>query len=273
MIRIGMAQILIFPENINKNTKTIKEYVKKAVEKSCDIVVFPECSDFGWANPHAIEQAEPIPGNISELLCDLARQNKIYIVCGITEREENKLYNTAVLVDDTGEILLKHRKINLLTGIEDMYSVGDCVRVVNTKFGKIGVAICADNLMESDVIGHTLGRMGCQILLSPSSWAVPKSFFETGQKYGEEWIKPYKKLSETYKMPIVGVSNVGEVPYGAWKGWSCIGNSIATNGRGEVVKTLSFGRKAEELGILEFELIKNELMGTDLSRYAAERRK
>lgn len=265
MIRIGMAQITVFPEDPDRNKETIALYVKKASEQNCDFVVLPECSDLGWANPYAKAKAEHIPGNTSEFICDLAKNYNIYIACGITERDGDKLYNTAILVNEAGTILLKHRKINLVTGIEDMYSVGDCVRVVDTKFGKIGISICADNLIESDVIGHTLGRMGCQILLSPSSWAVSQEFLKSEKKYGDEWIVPYKKLSQTYKMPVVGVSNVGEVPFGAWKGWCCIGNSIATNSKGEVVKVLPFGRKAETLDILEVELEKNELQGTALA--------
>lgn len=272
-MRIGMAQIIVFPGDRDRNKREIADYVKKAAEKNCDMIVFPECCDLGWVNPYAGELAETIPGNTSNFLGDLATSYGIYIVCGMTEREKDKLYNTAILVDDAGEILLKHRKINLLTGIEDMYSVGDCVRVADTKFGKIGIAICADNLMDSDVIGHTLGRMGCQLLLSPSSWAVSEEFLKSGKKYGEEWETPYKILSETYTMPVIGVSNVGEIPFGAWEGWCCIGNSIATNSKGEVVRILPFGRQAETLEILDMELEKNELQGTALSHRVSEVRR
>lgn len=273
MIRIGMAQIMVIPEDRDKNLESIAHYVEEASGKNCDIVVLPECSDLGWANPYAREQAEPIPGNSSDLLCGLAQKRGIHIACGITEREGDALYNSALLIDDKGEILLKYRKINLLTGIEDMYCVGNRVQVADTKFGKIGISICADNLTDSDVIGHVLGRMGCQLLLSPSSWAVPEEFLKSGKAYGEEWKVPYRILSKTYKMPIVGVSNVGEVPFGVWKGWCCIGNSIATDSKGEIVRILPFGRRAETLEVLELELEKNELQGTALARETAGRRK
>lgn len=271
-MRIAMAQIGVVPENRDKNKNKIEEYIKKAAQEQCDLVVFPECCDLGWANPYARDLADPIPGNTSDFLCRLAKQQQIYVVCGITERCGEKLYNTAVLISDEGKILLKYRKINLLTGIEDMYSVGDRLKVADTKFGKLGVSICADNLEDSAVIGHTLGRMGCQLLLSPSSWAVSQKFLEEGRQYGEEWTVPYKLLSKTYKMPVIGVSNVGEVPFGAWKGWCCIGNSIATDSKGDIVKVLPFGRTAETLCVLEMELEKNELQGTALSRKVSEGR-
>ncbi len=150
-----------------------------------------------------------------------------------------------------------------------------CEKQTRYKYSPVhqDVAICcvpnAGRIMP-DVIGHVLGRMGCQLLLSPSSWAVSDEFIKAGKKYGEEWTIPYEMLSKMYKMPIVGVSNVGEVPFGAWKGWHCIGNSIATNSKGEVVKVLPFGVHAEVLEIIELELVKNELQGTALAQNISE---
>lgn len=264
-MRIGMAQILVFPESKEKNLDKIAEFVERASKEKCDLVVFPECADLGWANPNAGKHADPIPGDTSNSLCKLAREYGIFIVCGLTERKADQLYNTAILINDGGQILLKHRKINLLSGIEEMYSVGEAVRVVDTKYGKIGVSICADNLIESDVIGHTLGRMGCQLLVSPSSWAVSEEFLEERREYGKEWIVPYKILSQTYQMAVIGVSNVGEVPFGVWRGRACIGNSIAVYNGGKAIKILPFGRKAETLEVVEVELQKNRLQGTALS--------
>ena len=269
MIRIGMAQILVCPEDKERNLKKIEEFIRKASQEGCDLVLLPECSDLGWANPYAGEGAESVPGPLSGHLCSLAKEEKIYVACGMTERDQEKLYNTALLIDDTGRILLKHRKINLLTGIEDVYAVGNSLGVADTKFGKIGLAICADNLEESAVIGHTLGRMGCQLLLSPSSWAVTERFLQEGRVYGDEWKKPYQMLSRTYRMAVVGVSNVGEIPFGVWQDRCCIGNSIAADSEGNIVKILPFGRTAETLGILELELQKNELSGTALAEAVA----
>ena len=44
--------------------------------------------------------------------------------------------------------------------------------VAETDLGVIGISICADNFAESLCIGHTLGRMGARLLLSPCAWAV-----------------------------------------------------------------------------------------------------
>ena len=102
MIRIAMAQIQVWPGEIERNLRKIEEYIEKASRERCDLILLPECSDLGWANPHAAEGAEPVPGKTSRFLCELSRKYGIYTVCGITEKDGDKLYNTAVLVDDAG---------------------------------------------------------------------------------------------------------------------------------------------------------------------------
>lgn len=206
------------------------------------IAVLPECFDLGWAYPGAGRDALPIPGPRSELLCAWAREFGLYLAAGLTERDGDQIYNAAVLLSPRGEILLKHRKINILTDVEGMYSVGERLGVAHTPLGNIGLDICADNLEDSLVLGHSLCRMGAQLILSPSSWAVPPD--HTRPVYGDEWFAPYGELCRLYDVSIVGVSNVGAVTQGAWQGWSCIGNSIAMGPGGEKLAILPFGENA-----------------------------
>ena len=49
----------------------------------------------------------------------------------------------------------------------------DRLAVAETACGVVGVNICADYFPDSLDLGHSLARMGAQILLSPSAWAVP----------------------------------------------------------------------------------------------------
>lgn len=93
------------------------------------------------------------------LIKKIAAENKVFLVAGLTEREQEKIYNTALLISDGGEILYKHRKINVLTGVEDVYAIGDRIGVTETPLGKIGIDICADNSLNSLSIAITLA--GC----------------------------------------------------------------------------------------------------------------
>ena len=76
--------------------------------------MLPECLDLGWTNPAATDLAAEIPGPTSDVLCRAAREAGLYVVAGLTERAGSRIYNAALLIEPRGQILLKHRKINLL---------------------------------------------------------------------------------------------------------------------------------------------------------------
>lgn len=129
-------------------------------------------------DPSVLPDPQPIPGPHSDRIAAIARANGLYICCGLVERDGEHIYNTAILLDDQGRILLKYRKINVLDVAFDMYSIGTHLSVVDTKFSRIGVNICSDNYGDSLDIGSVLGRMGARLILSPSSGTVEYSVTE-----------------------------------------------------------------------------------------------
>lgn len=264
MLKIAMLQMKVEFHEADKNLSHAETLVKEAVTQGAQICVLPECMDLGWGTPKAAELAAPIPGKTSDALCKIAKENHVYLISGITERDGNDIYNTALLISDEGVILGKHRKINVLTGVEDVYSIGNMLSVIPTPLGKIGIDICADNSMQSLSIGHTLARMGAQIILSPCAWAVPADR-DPKKPYGMEWIMPYSHLSQIFGIPTIGVSNVGLVKDGSWAGWKAIGNSIAYDCHGNLLTMLPYGENAECVQVLDVELGTVEKLGTALA--------
>jgi len=267
-VNVGMIQMEVVFCQPKENLERAEKAVKQAVDKGAEICILPECMDLGWGTPRAAGLAEPIPGKVSDALCRIAKENQVYLVSGLTEKEGEKVYNTALLISDKGEILCKHRKINVLTGVEDVYSIGDRLCVTQTKFGKIGIDICADNAVQSLSIGHTLARMGAQMILSPCAWAVLPDRDPIKEPYGNEWHVPYSHLSGIYRIPVIGVSNVGLVTEGSWMGWKAIGNSIAYTREGKLLKVLPFGEDAECVEVIAVEPGENTMCGTQLAEYA-----
>ena len=269
-VNVGMIQMEVLFCQPKENLERAQKLVKQAADKGARICVLPECMDLGWGTPRAVELAQPVPGEVSNVLCRIAKENQVYLVSGLTEKDGGKVYNTALLISDKGEILCKHRKINVLTGVEDVYSIGDRLCVCETEFGKVGIDICADNAVQSLSIGHTLARMGAQMILSPCAWAVLPDRDPVKEPYGNEWHVPYSHLSGIYHIPVIGVSNVGQVTEGSWKGWKAIGNSIAYGRDGKLLKVLPFGEMAECVEVLSVEIGDTGICGTQLAEYAYE---
>ncbi len=268
---IGMGQMLVVGGVYQENLSRALKMVQVAREKDCSIVVLPETLDTGWLHPNLHEMAKPIPGATSDILCQAAQDNGVYIVAGITEKDGHKLYNTAILIDQNGEILLKYRKIHILDWVLDIYSVGTTLSVVETPLGTIGVNICADNFMNSLTLAHSMARMGADIILSPVAWTTEGTNDNTEQPYGDIWLKPYKTISELYDIAIVGATSVGVMDYGLWKGRKLPGKSLAVWAGGTQIMEGPYGIDAEALVVVPVTVKTKREMGTALTDMLKEK--
>lgn len=242
---VGMGQILVEGGRPADNLRRAVGAVAEAAARGCRLVVLPECLDLGWTDPSARELARPIPGPHADLLAAAAREHRVYVAAGLVERAGDRLYNAAVLFDPAGRIVLHHRKVNELDIALDLYAVGDRLGVAETELGTLGLAICADNFGSSLAVGHVLARMGAQVILSPSAWAVDADHDNANDPYGKLWLDSYSELARLYDVTVVGVSNVGPMTGGPWAGRKCIGCSLVVGPGGEVLATGPYGDRAE----------------------------
>ncbi|SRR5579884_745531 len=262
---LAIGQMRVEGGAVEANLQRAMHMIAAAGEQGCQIVVLPECLDLGWTHPAARELAQPIPGRHSDILAQAARQARIYVVAGLTERAGDRIYNAAVLTSPDGAILLKHRKINELEIAHDLYSIGDSLSVAHTPLGTIGIPICADNFPSSLALGHSLARMGAQLLLSPSAWAVDADHDNAKEPYGALWRSAYTTLATLYNMTVVGVSNVGWLSAGPWQGRKCIGCSLAIGPGGVVLAEGPYGESSEGLIVVPIEVAPSAATGTAIA--------
>jgi len=270
-VKLAMGQMLVEGGKLRENLRRAGQMIRRAASQGCQIVVLPECLDLGWTHSSALLLAAPIPGGPSDELCGAAAEASVYVVAGLTERFENRLFNAAVLVAPDGRILLKHRKINVLDIAQHLYATGDRLSVAQTPLGTIGVNICADNFPDSLCLGHALARMGAQVLLSPSAWAVDADHDPVAQPYGQLWREAYTTLANLYEMPVVGVSNVGWLADGPWEGRKCIGCSMAIGPKGDILAQAPYGEIAEALIVAQIELAPRSVTGTAIGEMLRQR--
>lgn len=248
-----MIQMLVRGNQVEENLSNALRLLQQAATESADIAILPECMDIGWTHPGSQVNADTVPGGKTfSFLQALAIKNKIYICSGLTERDGDKVYNTAVLIDNQGRLLLKHRKINELDIGKPYYATGDRLNVVDTALGRLGIMICADALPEDRSITTALARMEPAIILSPCAWAVPPGFDNRQTPYGQLWRDAYVPVAKAFNTFIAGVSNVGPIVAGPWEGWDCIGASIAINSKGEQQLQCPFGVDAEHIAYFDY---------------------
>jgi len=155
-----------------------------AMAPNARLALFPEfCfTGAGYRSvPDTLSVAVEIPGPEVARIQDWAREHRLFCAAQFLETEAafpDRVFNTAVLIDDRGEIILKHRKLQCVDifgalpdttpgsiyddyvakyGVEHLYAIAD------TPLGKIGVIICFEINMPEIVRAMT--RQGVEIIL------------------------------------------------------------------------------------------------------------
>ena len=230
-VRIAMAQILCIDGDREGNFVRIENAIREAGQENAEIVCFPETCLLGWTNKTAHERAKSIPGADSERFSQLARKYKVFLCVGLAEKADDDLFDSVLLISDEGKILLKHRKINILKELMDPpYSSGRDVSTVETRFGKIGLLICADTFDAP-----TLEKMSAakpDLMLVPYGWANRESAWPVHGKNLEDTVR---RAATQIRCPVIGTNLVGGISKGPWAGLVYGGQSVAMTDEGQLI--------------------------------------
>lgn len=171
-LKIGMAQISPVWLNKEKTIDKIKEYIIKAGEDDCELVVFGEALLPGYPfwvsmtdgakfdskvqkeiHAHYIKNSIQIEAGELDDICALAKQHKIAIYLGLMERAKNRgghsIYCSLVYINSNGEIKSVHRKLQPTYEERLTWAPGDGngLRVHDLKNFTVGGLNCWENWM------------------------------------------------------------------------------------------------------------------------------
>lgn len=163
-ITVAAVQMSIQPKEIGVNLKKAQQMMQKIFAKEyCDLVVLPE---------YCITASDIVLDVTSEPVIffkNLARKYKTYLVCGsFLKKIGKKYYNTSLLIDPKGNIILEYQKNNLWLSERENATFGDKITCVDTPIGKIGIIICWD--LTFPETSRKLARQGVDIICCPSYW-------------------------------------------------------------------------------------------------------
>ena len=266
--KLALVQMYVEPGELQKNLNHAEDLIAEAARGGADIALLPEVLDLGWTHPSAKTLAGTIPGGRSfEALSAAAKKNRIWLCCGIVERDGDVVYNSAVIIDSNGKLVIKHRKLNELDIAHDVYAQGDRLNVCKTPWGTIGLMICADGTAIDHVLARSLCYMGADVILSPSSWAVPPDHDNLRDPYGKTWRDAYIPVSKEFSVWIASASNVGPVTEGPWKNWKCIGCSLIIGPDGKEELMGPYGEHAEKIMFYNIKPLPRPARGTGWYNY------
>jgi len=176
-VKLRVAAVQIAPKlgDLEENIVKTCTFIEKAVEQEARLIVLPELSNSGYNfknRQQALECSEPIPnGPTIKEWEKLARRHGVWIIGGINERYEDKLYNSAVILGPEGYVG-KYRKLHLFAKEKLIFQPGDLqLEVIRTKDFAFGVMICFDWAFPE--VARVLTLKGAEIVCHPANLVLP----------------------------------------------------------------------------------------------------
>jgi len=128
--------------------------------------------------------AEPVPGPITSAFAEAAARHGAVAILNLFERDTAACYDCSVVIDADGKILGRARMIHITDypGFHEQgyYAPGDTgAPVFDTRFGRIGVAICYDRHYPEYM--RALALRGAALVVVPQAGAKdewPDGLFE-----------------------------------------------------------------------------------------------
>ena len=178
MNRIALIQLQSSTDKA-ANLKKARAFIAEAKSKAAALVVFPEFlmaySPDNQSAEELCELAEGIDGEFASSLRQAAKSADINIVATIYEKSavRNRVFDTALWIDNNGNIASIYRKLHLYDALgfkeSDKFVAGDdLVPPVKSVIGQFGIMICYD--LRFPELSRILTLLGANVILSPSGW-------------------------------------------------------------------------------------------------------
>ena len=236
---MALAQLAVEDGQLEHNMNLAAAAAEEAALQQANFLNLPEAADWGWLYQQARRDALPIPGPYTEFLADLARRNRLWVSAGCLEKDGDRVFNSAVILDRSGCIVLKHRKMDTLPWLtKHLYDQGEPgqVKTVDSEFGRIGLTICADNFNLANP--QRVADQGAWLLVAPHGFAAEPNRSEANAREYQEHIS---KVARGTGLWVVATDSVlGAVRGGAWKGWLHSGCSMVARPDGSCAVLAKF---------------------------------
>jgi nitrilase len=169
--------------NVQANLAETEKLIRTAVQQDAELVVLPEnYAIMGLKESDKVAIAEqPGDGPMQQFMAEQARKHGIWLVGGtipIRSDEPGKVYSTSLLYNSDGEMVARYDKIHLFdVTIEasmesytesETITPGEQVVVVDTPFGKLGMAVCYD--LRFPELFRAMVDAGMEICVLPSAF-------------------------------------------------------------------------------------------------------
>ena len=235
-VSVGLVQMTCTGSKQDNIQKAVEE-IGKAAAAGAQIICLQElfaslyfCDKEDHSN---FSLAEPIPGETTKHLQEVAKQKGVVIIASLFEKRAAGLYhNTTVVIDADGSYLGMYRKSHIPDDpgfYEKFYfAPGDTgYKVFETKFAKIGVLICWDQWYPE--AARITSLMGAEVLFYPTAigWEPDDKPDVKSEQY-QAWQTIQRSHAIANGVHVVAVNRVGREADTDFWGGSFVSNPFGT---------------------------------------------
>lgn len=235
MSKFLMAAIQVdTQDNKKENLAKLARYIDEAAGRGAKMVAIPENAHYIGSKEGTFENAEPIPGPMSEFFCSKAKEHGIWLNCGSIGEiipNEKKLFNTCLMINPAGKIAARYEKIHLYdvdikdgpsTRESDTKMAGNNIVVCDTDYCKVGLSICYD--MRFPELYRIMALKGAKVMFVPANYTL-----FTGKDHWEVVLRTRAIENQCY---VVAPGQIGKKP-----AFQSYGRSMIINPWGTVLTT------------------------------------
>ncbi|MGG6264020.1 Nit6803 family nitrilase [Leptolyngbya sp. AN03gr2] len=158
IVRAAAVQLSPVLFSRDGTTEKVLDAIASAAKEGAQLVVFPETfipyyPYFSFIQPPVLmgkehmrlyEEAVTVPSPVTDAISRAARSYGVVVVVGVNERDNGSLYNTQLVYDADGTLLLKRRKITPTYHERMVWGQGDGsgLRAIDTAVGRVGALAC-----------------------------------------------------------------------------------------------------------------------------------
>ncbi len=231
-LRVALVQ-LEARDDVDSNIAHAVALARDAAAGS-DLVVLPEYVQYRGTPEGWRRSARAVPGPTTDPFADVAREHGCWILAGTRAEVSGdplRPYNTAVVLDPTGRIAARYRKVHLFdVAVEDgpqttesaKVTPGEGLVAVDLAGTRLGLSVCYD--LRFPELYRALALAGAEVLAVPADFSA-----RTGRDHWEVLLRARAIESGAWVLAAGSCGAGGEGAIPAW------GNSMVVDPWGRVV--------------------------------------
>ncbi|AOK20040.1 carbon-nitrogen hydrolase [Burkholderia cepacia] len=164
-MQVELAQLTLVDGDVAHNTHKVIDTIERVdATGGTKLIVFPETTLSGFPTRDNISDvAETLDGPTLLAVRDAARRKGVAVAVGLAERDAGRFYNTTVLVDEQGDIVLRYRKTHLWASDVGVFTPGDRFATCVWNGLTVGLLICYD--IEFPETARAVGALDADLLI------------------------------------------------------------------------------------------------------------